>query len=233
MLTTFHIRFLLALALLGPGTLFAQSCPPSDGKSMDAPQPSVLHGTIKYHPVTRPWMGLVLPQPVCGASEIELAFSTSEMWRHTKQMNRCPVTIKGMITESPTAYYSADLNIFNGTITPDPNCKVLPTDPDYSKMSIPDSIKSYEVTVFIDIRGNRLLRGEVSASGQRLEPWQPYVQWFLNGEKDLDLSCRKGFKLVSFKSRGSRSELFDPNAARLDVNEDAPASLTIECRRDK
>ncbi len=211
--------------------MFAQSCPPADGKNIDAPQPSVLHGTVKYHPGTRPWIGLALPKPACGAAEIELAFSTSERWRHIKQMDHCSATVNGVITESPTVYYSADLNIFDGIITPNPGCMLIPPGPDYSKMTIPDSIKSYNVTIFTDIRGNKPLRGEVSVPGHRLEPWQIYVQSSLNGEKDLDLNCREGFKLISFKSTGGQSELFDPNTARLYANEGAPASLTITCNR--
>lgn len=221
----------LILAALTVRGVFAQSCPPADGKNPDAPQPSVLHGTVKYHPGTRPWLGLVLQKPACGASEIQLAFS-GDGWSRAKQLDHCWVTVKGVISESLTAYYSADLNIFDAVITPDPNCKLLPPDPDYSKINIPNSITSYEVTVFTDIRANKPLRGEVSSSGQRLEPWQPYVQVFLNGEEDLNLNCRVGFKLVSFKSSGSQSELFDQNTARLDVNEDAPASLTIVCHRN-
>ena len=226
-----RICILLIFATLGGGTLFAQSCPHSDVKDIDAPQASVLHGTIKFHPGTRPWIGLILPRPACGASEIELAFSDGGF--HAKQMDHCSVTVKGVIGKSPTIYYSADLNFFNPMITPAADCKLLPADPDYSKTTIPASISSYAATVFLDIRNNKPLRGEISSSGLRLEPWQPYVQTSLNGEKDLDLSCRKGFRMVSFKGVGSQSELFDTNVARLYSNEDAPASLTIVCRRNK
>jgi hypothetical protein len=221
---------LLILAALSSRILSAQYCPPSDGKSIDAPQPSVLHGTIKLHPGTRPWLGLVLAKPACGASEIELAFSDGVS--HARQMDHCSVTVKGVISESPTIYYSADLNIFNPVITPDPGCKLFPPDPDYSKVTIPSSIKSYEVTVFRDIRGNKPVRGEVvSSSGRRLEPWQPYVQLSMNGEEDLTLNCPDGFELTSFKAKG-HGVLIDATAW-LYAEKGAPASLTIVCRRDK
>ena len=129
------IRILLIFATLGTGTLFAQSCPSSDAKDIDAPQASVLHGTIKFHPGTRPWLGLVLPKPACGASEIELAFKDGEF--RAKQMDHCSVTVKGVISASPTIYYSTDLNIFDPVITPDPACKLLPPDPDYTKSPSP------------------------------------------------------------------------------------------------
>jgi hypothetical protein len=232
MLFCLRICILLILATLGSCALFAQSCPSSDGKSFDAPQLSVLHGTIKYHPGTRPWLGLVLEKPVCGASEIELAFGRRDGWSRAKQMDHCSVTVKGVISESVTVYYSADLNIFNPVITADSDCRLLPADPDYEKMTIPDSVKSYEVTVFTDIRENKPLRGEVSASGQRLEPWRAYVEIFLNGEEDLNLSCRKGFRLISFKSTKGTSELFDPNTARLNAEDGSPGSLTIVCHRE-
>jgi hypothetical protein len=227
----FRVLILLIFCSVA-GRLFAQSCPPSDGKDIDAPQPSVLHGTINFHPGTRPWLSLVLTKPACEASEIELAFS-GDGWSRAKQMDHCSVTVKGVISESATAYYSADLNLFNPVITPEPGCKFLPPDPDYSKMTIPDSINSYSVTVFTDVRGNKPLRGEVSSSAHRLEPWQPYVQYFLNGEEDLNLSCRKGFRLASFKSSAGHAELFDSNTARLYADDGAPASLMIVCSRGK
>lgn len=148
-------------------------------------------------------------------------------------MDRCSVTVKGIVGESPTGYYSADLYIFDPKISPEAGCKLLPPDPDYAKMSIPDSIKSYTATVFTDIRRNKPLSGKASSAGRRLDPWQTYVESSLNSEKDLDLSCHQGFKLVSFKSAGSQSELLDTNIARLYANDDAPASLTIVCSRDK
>ena len=231
MFSGLRATMVLILAVLGSGPLFAQSCPSSDGKSIDASQPSVLHGTIKFHPGTRPWLGLVLPKPACGASEIELAFSDGGL--HAKQMDHCSVTVKGVIGESATGYYSADLNIFDPVITPAPGCKLLPPDPDYTKMTISDSIKSYTATVFTDIGRNKPLSGKASSAGRRLEPWQTYVQSSLNSQKDLDLSCHKGFSLVSFKGAGSQSELLDTNIARLYANDDAPASLTIVCRKDK
>jgi hypothetical protein len=224
------IRILLIFATLGTGTLFAQSCPSSDAKDIDAPQASVLHGTIKFHPGTRPWLGLVLPKPACGASEIELAFKDGEF--RAKQMDHCSVTVKGVISASPTIYYSTDLNIFDPVITPDPACKLLPPDPDYTKITIPDSIKAYKATVFTDIRGNKPLRGEVSSSGRRLEPWEPYVQYFLNREEDLGLNCRDGFKLISFTSATGNAELLD-QTAWLYAKNGAPASLTIVCPQRK
>jgi hypothetical protein len=210
------------------GTLFAQSCPPADGKNIDASQASVLHGTIRFHPGTRPWIGLILPKPACGASEIELAFD--DEGSRAKQMDRCSVAVKGVISESTTIYYSADLNIFDPVITPDPGCKLLPSDPDYSKLTIPASIKSYTATMFIDIRGNKRLRGEVFSSGHRLEPWQPYVKWSLNGEEDLQLNCQDSFTLVSYRITRGHGELVD-QTAWLNADDGAPASITIVCRR--
>lgn len=226
-----RILTFLILTALGSGTLFAQSCPPSDGKNIDSAQSSVLHGTIKFHPGTGSWIGLVLAKPACGASEIELAFSDGGY--RAKQMDHCSVTVRGIIGESVTGHYSADLNIFNPEITPDPGCKLAPPDPDYTKMTIRDSIRSYTATVFTDIRGNKPLSGKASSAGHVLEPWQAYVESSLNSQKDLDLSCHQGFKLVAFKSAGSQSELLDTNIARLYANDDVPASLTIVCRKDK
>lgn len=107
-----------------------------------------------------------------------------------------------------------------------------PTDPDYTKITIPDSIKFYKATVFTVIHGNKPLRGEVSSSGRQLEPWEPYVQYFLNGEEDLGLNCGDGFKLISFTSATGNAELLE-QTAWLYAKNGAPASLTIMCRREK
>jgi hypothetical protein len=211
--------------------LQAQFCPSRDGKSPDAAAASVLHGTIVLHPGLRPWLGFVTASPVCGQNEIELALGKADAWTQAKRMNHCGAAVKGVIGESATAYYSADLDIFDPQITPDASCQLLPAEPDETKQPISTKLRTYQATVFIDIRHNKPLRGEVSSNGYLLQPWRAYVSTSLNGEKDLDLSCRDGFKLVSFKGTGSHAELFNTKTARLDSNEQGPASLAIVCRR--
>jgi hypothetical protein len=210
--------------------VLAQSCPSTDGQ--DAAQPSTLHGTILLHPGTRAWLGLRLDHQVCGTREVELAFSKD--WQQAKRMQNCGVTVKGLISESPTVYYSTDLNLFDPVVTPDPGCHLLPADPDFEKVKIPNAVSKYQATVFIDVRENKPLRGEVintSGKDQPLTPWRAYVLVFLNGEKDLNLSCREGFRLVSAQSlpRGKSARL--DGSAVLYSSELGPASLTIQCSR--
>jgi hypothetical protein len=208
----------------------AQSCPSAGGQ--DAAQPSTLHGTIILHPGTRTWLGLRLDHPVCGTREIELAFSKD--WEQAKRMQNCSVTAKGVISESPTVYYSTDLNLFDAAITADPGCRLLRADPDPGKVKIPDFISTYRATVFIDVPGNKPLRGEVTntlGKGQPLTPWRAYVLVFLNGERDLNLSCRDGFKLVSARSFPRGKSTLLGGSAVLYSSELGPASLTIQCSR--
>ena len=228
-----HMRLLPLFLLLMARLLHAQSCPPADGKSPDAPAASVLHGTIMLHPGVRPWLGLFLEQPACGNNEIELAFAEHDSWTQATRLNHCGAMVKGLLSESLTAYYSADLNIFNPQITADSSCRLLPAGPDVSRRPAPTDLKTYRATVFVDTLHDKPLRGKVSTEGKPLQPWRAYVKTSLNAEKDLDLSCRDGFKLASFKGSGSQAELFDTYTARLDANDKAPASLTITCHRNK
>lgn len=226
-------RALWLLAILSvPGGVRAQSCPPADGSSLDAKAPSALHGTIRYHEGTRPWLGFVPDQPVCGEKEIELAFSDTG-WEQAKRMRGCGVTVRGRISDSPTVYYAANLNVFNPEITPDGGCHLFPADPDSKRSPIPAAVNSYRVTIYIDVRDNKPLRGEVRlAESPRIETdWQSYADWWLNGEEDLAMSCRKGFRLVSFKGSAPDRTISDDGWISITSSELGPASLTIECHR--
>ncbi len=225
----------LVFAVL-PGRLSGESCPPTDGSNPAAPAASVLHGAIRYHAGTRPWLGLVSDHPVCGAVEIELAFGHSDDSLRVKRMRGCTAIVRGIISEGLTAYYATDLNIFDGKITPDTSCHFLPADPDDAAAKIPVSITSYRVTVFIDVKADKPLRGEAAKAGSGsvpLSPWRAYAEISLNGEKDLDLACRDGFRIVSFSSepRDDSEPSPLPGFIRLNSSDLGPASLTIECLR--
>ncbi len=215
----------------------AQSCPPADGSRLDASAPSTLHGTVRYHDGTRPWLGFIPDQHVCGASEIELAFGSSSGWRTTKRLRGCPATVYGTISNSPSAYYSTDLNFFNPKITPDAGCHLLPADPDYATVKIPDWVNDYQLTVFTDVQADKPLKGQAVSGGvvkRPLNPWEAYAQVSLNGEKDLDVGCRSGFLMVSYSSvppDASEPAPFFKGWARIYSSDLGPASLTIKCRR--
>ncbi|MGB9144656.1 MAG: hypothetical protein WCC14_02440 [Acidobacteriaceae bacterium] len=223
---------LAILSVAGGGR--AQSCPPTDGSGFDAAQPSVLHGTIQFHDGVRPWLGLALDRPACGAKEIEIVF-TDEGWREAKRMRGCTATVRGKISESPTIYYATDLNVSNPSIVADGGCHLLPPDPDYASFRISDDVRSYRLTVFIDVKGDKPLRAEVMRTDgirQSLTPWQPYADMFLNGEEDLSLGCANGFGLLSWKSSDPKYvQQLDSNIA-LTSSSLGPAWLTIECRRE-
>lgn len=223
-------------AAIMTGAVAAQSCPPADGSNLDAKAPSVLHGTLRYHGGIRPWLGVVPDHPVCGAKEIELAFG-NDGWCSAQRLSGCAVTVEGVISESPTAYYSADLNIFNPKVIPAPGCHLLPEEPDYLAMKIPPSVQAYRLTVFIDVAANKPLRGsvvDVGRPGQHLAPWRAYAEVALNGEEDMDLGCRDGFRMTSFSSvppdASAPAPLFN-GWARIYSSERGASSLTIECRR--
>lgn len=215
------------------GGLFAQSCPAGD--NIAAPESSRLHGALRFHDGTRPWLGLAMQQPACGAKEIELVFS-GDGWRAAKRMRGCGATVQGKILESPTTYYATGLNLMDAAITPDPGCRLLPADPDYEAFRIPEGVGSYRLTVFIDARANKPLRGVVVGTGGTtgpLKPWRAYAEISLNGELDLDLGCRQGFRMVSFTSDPPHASERSPleGMARLNSSERGSGFLAIECQR--
>lgn len=233
-----QLVFLGLVAMLFAAAARAQFCPTTNDGDIEGKVPSVRQGTLRYHNGTRPWLGLIPDHPACGAKEIELAFSTPASWQDAERMRDCRVKIDGKISESPTAYYSTDLNLFDAKITPERGCHPFPPNPDYAKIKIPDWISGYQVTVFINVQANKPLLGRAvssDATARPLTPWQAYAQVSLNGEKDMDLGCRDGFRITSFSSMPPDASAPAPLSkgwARIYSSQLGAASLTIECRRN-
>jgi len=211
------LGFLLILPVAG------QSCPSADGKNPNAAASSTLSGTVRLHEGTRPWIGIALGEPACGVREIELAFGTREDWIRTKSLQGCKVTATGIISESVTVYYSAELNLFNPGVVPDHSCKPAPVEADAISHTLPAGLSSYRATVSIDVGHNLPLKGKVwTVDGKVLlsPSWQAYAQPSLNGEKDLDLQCHEGFTLQSFSSNPpNAAAIFAPGVVRLSSSE--------------
>ncbi len=137
------IFWLLCLFLvLLPIVVQGQSCPPEDGKNLDTPAQSSLHGTIRLHNGTRSWISIAPDHETCGEKEIELAFGEFEDWVRAKSLVGCAITARGTISDSVTDYYSSELNIFNPVITPDPTCKPRTIEPNPYKLDLPAALKS-------------------------------------------------------------------------------------------
>ena len=226
----------LAISFLMLLTASGQSCPAADGKNPDAAASSTLDGTVRIHDGTRPWIGLALAKPACGIKEIELAFGKREDWIRTKSLQGCHVTATGIISESMTVYYSAELNLFNPVIVPDPSCKPKPVKSNSIDSALPEGLLSYRATVYIDVSHNLPLDGKVwTLSGAALisPSWQAYAQPSLNGEKDLDLQCHEGFTLQNFSSDPSNAAaIFAPGIVRLQSSELGPSRLSIVCKKN-
>jgi hypothetical protein len=224
------ISFLLLLPVSG------QSCPSANGKNLDAVASSTLSGSVRIHDGTRPWIGLTLAKPTCGIKEIELAFGKREDWIRTRSLQGCHVTATGIISESMTVYYSAELNLFDPVIVPDQSCKPTPVKNNSVDSALPEGLLSYRATVYIDVRHNLPLDGKVwTLSGAALisPSWQAYAQPSLNGEKDLDLQCHEGFTLQNFSSDPSNAAaIFAPGIVRLQRSELVPSRLTIVCKKN-
>lgn len=219
---------------MGSARSRAQLCPPGDGRTVDAPKPATLHGRLVFHDNTRGWLGLKLEHPVCGQREIEIAFSSQHGWRYARSLAGCEVSAEGKLSESVTAYYSTSLNLFDPKLQPGADCHP-DTALSYPDVVIPAKVSHYRVTVWIDVKDQKPLRGEIVDLQRHVAlpgSWRYYAQVSMNGEEDLDLSCHDGFGLISFRSRpGSASSLFTPGTARLHSGELGPSWLSIECKR--
>jgi len=187
------------LALGAAGVAFAQSCPTENSQGPhDAPDSSVLHGTLIHHDELRTWLGLKLDQPACGETEIQLIFDTPEAWRIADALRTCAVTAAGKLYLSPTAYYSARLAVANPALKADASCHPFPVEPDPARHPISAGLRSYSVSLTIDTRGKghtavRVWQG--SAQRTSLQPWEAYANFSLNGGGDvLWFGCSSGFE---------------------------------------
>lgn len=186
----------LAAALLTSLTINAQTCPTSEG---DASAPSTLHGRLLLHDELREWIGIKLDRPACEESEVQLVFSKNEDWRKAETLRGCAVTAIGVLYESPTGYYSANIAISNATLNPDSSCHTFPGRPDSSGVPIPPTVKEYQASITVDYRGKGHVDVKVwQAHDQRvlLKPWQAYVNYLITGgEEIIWFDCQKNFRI--------------------------------------
>jgi len=163
------------------------SCPNYDKyKDLDAPKPSVLHGTIQFHDEIRQWLGLKLDKPACNESDIQLVTMKSDGYRQMKTFVGCAVSVTGMLFQGATGYYSADLAI-DPKIKPDAGCHRAGLEPDPATVSIPAKLRQYKVSITVDYRG----KGHVdrrawnnNSPQESLEPWQTYIDYTMTGGRD-------------------------------------------------
>ena len=148
-------------ALLGPllllcaaGTAVAQACPPKYPLGWrEAPDTSILRGTLIHHDELRTWLGLKLDKPACGQTEMELVFGDSMAWRRADSLRGCLIGAVGKLYYSPTGYYSADLALSNARLKPDTSCHPSPVKRDPSTMAILLGVNAYRVSITVDYRG--------------------------------------------------------------------------------
>jgi len=184
------------VAFLLVGCARAESCPTHTG---EASEESILHGRLLYHDDLRQWLGVKLDQVACGQREIQLVFADSGALRKAKALRGCAVTVNGKLYESPTGYYSAPLAMSDARLSPDPSCHPSPVDPDLSIVSIPQDVRTYNVSITIDYHGKGHVQVRVWRDQKKqipLNPWQAYAHYLLTGGQDfIWFGCRAGFRL--------------------------------------
>jgi hypothetical protein len=201
-----HLHSKVTRALLGPllllcaaGTAVAQACPPKHPLGWrEAPDTSILRGTLIHHDELRTWLGLKLDKPACGQTEMELVFGDSMAWRRADSLRGCLIGAVGKLYYSPTGYYSADMALSNARLKPDTSCHPLPVKRDPSTMAILPGVSVYRVSITVDYRGKGHVAVRVwNAKNSRLiRPWEAYADYRLTGRGDgIWLQCRESFVL--------------------------------------
>jgi hypothetical protein len=191
----------LAFCCLAAPSARAQSCPVSDSSGPgEAPQSSVLHGTVVAHYELREWLGLRLDHPACGETEIQLAFSDSKRYRAAETLRNCTVTATGTVYIGPTGYYSKNMAISDPALKPDLSCHRLPILPDPESVPIPPEIREFHASITVDYRGKghaEVLIWEGKSKDKSLTPWRAYIHYMLNGGGDgLLFGCQKDFRIA-------------------------------------
>ncbi|HEY2460989.1 MAG TPA: hypothetical protein VGI16_09280 [Candidatus Acidoferrum sp.] len=193
-----RILIFFAMVLSAATASTAQICPASnESNSGKAPKAAIIRGRLRFHDDLRHWLGIELNRPLCGKTEIQIAFSKGDQWKRAKTLRGCTITATGKLYDSPTGYYSADLAIFDPIIKADSSCHPLPLEagPRAHPSEIPHG--PYQTSISIDYRGKGHVDVNVSQGEKKLIPWQDYVDYMLSGSAEVVwLYCAKDFRVT-------------------------------------
>lgn len=231
----------LIVVLFAAITIDAQSCPKENTHGLgEAPEPSVLHGTLLYHDELRQWLGLGLDHAACGQTEVQLIFNDSNKWRHAESLRECAVTVSGKLYIGPTGYYSAEMAISDPELKPDPSCRPLPLKPDPAAVPISTDLKEFHASIAVDYRGKGHVEVKVRKEqdkGLLLEPWQAFVHYNLNGGGDMIwFGCRESFQIsditqVPKSPTGIIQDKLDSSTVLVDMDGTNTVAFTCQKKR--
>lgn len=230
---------ILLLTLFAGFSAHAQSCPPASSAD-DAPQASILHGTVVYHDELRQWLGLKLDHLACGQSEIQIVITDSNAMRTAETLRQCNVTATGKLFSGLTGYFPVPLAIENPQLKPDPSCHPLPLRPDPTAAPIPSGLKAFQVSITVDYRGKGRIEVKVwkdQDETKLLAPWQAYVSYTLTGGADVMwFRCEKNYRIKDItqipKSTGDFLQLEPDFTGTTFQNQDGLNTVTFTCRKD-
>lgn len=168
-----------------------QDCPKSSSNGPDAAQ--TLQGQLIYHDGLRKWFELKLDKARCGQQSIQLV-ATGNGYVSLETLRGCRVESDGLVGDSPTGYYSLDLNQAVTTIKPIGKCEKQKPFPDFSGLKPSSSVRKYKVVMQVDYEeGDHPVVFRITSEGRELDPWQAYASYILTGGFVLYGQCAKGF----------------------------------------
>lgn len=177
----------------------AQDCPHRDAAGPDISSASrTLQGKVVFHNDMRQWLSLQLDSPVCGERVVELVASDSGKPHHValEVFRGCSVKVVGSLGLPSTGYYSAELYQNVDKIEPLDGCSQQPQFPNYSKMKLRRSIRSYRVSMRFNYGlFDDPVHAKVVSGTQVLSPWQAYAHYDLTGGFAFYGYCADGFTM--------------------------------------
>jgi hypothetical protein len=242
----FAVLTILLIAI--SGAALAQPCPVKrqpkrTGSGYDsglAPSaPQTISGTIIYHENLRNWLSLRPEAPVCGQPEFELwisgvSFDVQNIRKRIERSRGCKTTVTGRLSFETNKQYATAIVLEVGKLAPDPSCTLKPELPDNAQLKPKTSIRKYEVQMTVSLIGNGSVHVVARSQNQRLQPWQAYMTYSLDGEHIFSATCGYGFVVsnVSSKPAGASQSRDD---AVLDIapfsGSTSPIVITYSCTR--
>jgi len=235
------------ITLLVCSAAMAQKCPATKGpRAGEPPGTSTLRGTVTMYTLPQKWLGVKLDAPVCDEQNLQLIFNDGDQFRQVKALIGCKVTVTGELYKGVSGEYWTKLAVDDAEVKSDASCKPAPVEPDPMKVPIPETLKSYTVsmsanTVYDSDFQVRIWTEDEKGRIVHLEPWLKYLNYgvITLGAEFLSVQCADGFVEKHFLENGTAiSAVPDddrwkwPNHKTLALKENVKEVVEFRCERE-